>query len=152
MQVYTRETINSIIGKEVGVSDWVAVDQNMINEFANLTNDHQFIHVDPIRAKDTPFGGTIAHGFLTLSLLGSLALAVNFMMAGATMGFNYGFNKIRFLSPVKSGKRIRAKFTLKAVEERTPGQWLSTMDVVVEIEGEGRPALSAEWLTLTICS
>jgi acyl dehydratase len=152
MPGYTSETIKDIVGKEVGLSDWVTLDQTKINQFADLTNDHQFIHVDPQRAAKTPLGGTIAHGFLTLSMLGDLVRAADFAMAKATWGMNYGFNKIRFLTPVKSGSRIRARFTLKAMEERSPGQWMGTVDVVIEIEGESRPALVAEWLTLTYVS
>jgi acyl dehydratase len=148
----TRETIRDLVGREVGLSDWVTLDQSRIDRFADLTNDHQFIHVDPERARRTPLGGTIAHGFLTLSMLGDLVRVADFTMAGATWGMNYGFNRIRFLSPVRSGSRIRGRFTLKAMEERSPGQWMDTLDVVVEIEGESRPALVAEWLTLTYVS
>jgi acyl dehydratase len=148
----TCETIRDLVGREVGLSDWVTLDQSRIDRFADLTNDHQFIHVDPERARRTPLGGTIAHGFLTLSMLGDLVRVADFTMAGATWGMNYGFNRIRFLSPVRSGSRIRGRFTLKAMEERSPGQWMDTLDVVVEIEGESRPALVAEWLTLTYVS
>jgi acyl dehydratase len=149
MKFYTRETIKDIIGTEVGLSDWQTVTQEMVNEFAVLTNDHQFIHVDPERAKATPFGGTIAHGFLTLSLLGGMAYVAQYTMQGATMGMNYGFDKIRFLNPVKTGSRIRARFVLKAMDERAPGQWMSRLEATVEIEGSDKPALVAEWLTLT---
>lgn len=152
MPNYTAETIKDVIGKEVGLSDWVAVTQGMIDQFADITNDHQFIHVDVERAKNTPFGGTIAHGFLSLSMLGGLVSAADFGMAGATMGFNYGLNKIRFLSPVKAGSEIRARFKLLSMEERSPGQWMATVEVIVEINGEDKPALIAEWLTLTIVS
>jgi acyl dehydratase len=152
MPGYTRETIGELIGKEVGLSDWVLLDQARIDQFAALTNDHQFIHVDPERARRTPLGGTIAHGFLTLSMLGDLVRAADFAMAGATWGMNYGFDRIRFLTPVKSGSRIRGRFTLKAMDERSPGQWMGRLEVVVEIEGESRPALVAEWLTLTYVS
>jgi acyl dehydratase len=150
MPGYTSETIKERVGKEVGLSDWVEVPQTMVDQFADLTGDHQFIHVDPERARTTPLGGTIAHGFLTLSLLGKLVSAADFGMAGATMGFNYGFNKIRFLTPVKTGSRIRARFVLKGMDERSPGQWMATVEATVEIEGSDKPALSAEWLTLTI--
>lgn len=150
MPGYTRDTIKDLVGKEVGLSDWIDVPQEMVNQFADLTGDHQFIHVDPERAKATPLGGTIVHGFLTLSLLGNMVSAADFGMAGATMGFNYGFNKIRFLTPVKTGSRIRTRFVLKAMEERSPGQWMATVVATVEIEGSEKPALTAEWLTLTI--
>ncbi len=150
MPGYTRETIKAVIGTEVGLSKWITIDQSMIDRFADLTDDHQFIHVDVERAGKTPMGGTIAHGFLTLSMLGGLATVADIGMAGATMGFNYGFNKIRFITPVRSGSRVRARFTLIAMEERSPGQWMATMGVSVEIEGQDKPALTAEWLTLTI--
>ncbi|MEY2756640.1 MAG: hypothetical protein RIR33_418 [Pseudomonadota bacterium] len=152
MQLYTRDTIGTIIGKEVGLSDWVTVTQDMINTFADLTNDHQFIHVDPERAAKTPMGGTIAHGFLTLSMLGGFVYAARYGMANTTMGFNYGLNKVRFISPVRTGSRVRGRFTLKSMEERSPSQWMATAEVVVEIEGESKPALTAEWLTLAIVS
>lgn len=150
MPGYTRETIKAVIGTEVGLSKWITIDQSMIDRFADLTDDHQFIHVDAERASKTPMGGTIAHGFLTLSMLGGLATVADIGMANATMGFNYGFNKIRFITPVRSGSRVRARFTLIAMEERSPGQWMATMGVSVEIEGQDKPALTAEWLTLTI--
>ncbi len=148
MKVYTRETVKELVGQELGVSDWVEVPQEMVNEFADLTNDHQFIHVDPERAAQTPLGGTIAHGFLTLSLLGGMVEVAQILIKGATMGFNYGFEKLRFLSPVRTGSRIRGRFVLDSVDERKPGQFLLTMVVTVEIEGSDRPALSAQWLTL----
>lgn len=150
MPGYTRETIKAVIGTEVGLSKWITIDQSMIDRFADLTDDHQFIHVDAERASKTPMGGTIAHGFLTLSMLGGLATVADIGMANATMGFNYGFNKVRFITPVRSGSRVRARFTLIAMEERSPGQWMATMGVSVEIEGQDKPALTAEWLTLTI--
>ncbi|MEM8986659.1 MAG: MaoC family dehydratase [Pseudomonadota bacterium] len=150
MPGYTRETIKDIIGTEVGVSDWVPVTQDMINQFADLTNDHQYIHVNPELAKKTPFGTTIAHGFLTLSMVGGLAYVADIGMAGVTMGFNYGFNKVRFLAPVKNGSRIRGRFFLKSMEEREPNQWLSTLEITIEIEDEDKPALIAEWLGLSI--
>lgn len=152
MPGYTRETIKAVIGTEVGLSKWITIDQSMIDRFADLTDDHQFIHVDAERAAKTPMGGTIAHGFLTLSMLGGLATVADIGMAGATMGFNYGFNKIRFISPVRSGSRVRARFMLIDMEERSPNQWMATMGVSVEIEGQDKPALTAEWLTLTITS
>jgi len=145
---HTPEEIKAKIGTEIGVSDWLEVTQPMIDQFADVTGDHQFIHVDPEAAKKTPFGGTIAHGFLTLSLLAQLGKAADFAMKDVVMGVNYGFDKIRLIAPVKSGKRIRARFRLKDMAERAPGQWLSILDVTVEIEGEDKPALIAEWLTM----
>ena len=136
-------------GSELGVSDWLTVDQAKIDAFANCTGDHQFIHVNPELAKQTPFGTTIAHGFLTLSLLPVLAYGVLPAIDGAKMGVNYGMNKLRFMAPVKSGKRIRARFKLIDVTERAPGVLQSTTEVTAEIEGEDKPALIAEWVSLT---
>jgi acyl dehydratase len=133
------------VGELIGTSDWILVDQSRINAFADCTEDHQFIHVNPDMAKATPFGGTIAHGFLTLSLLVPLMdSAVEKPMV--KMSVNYGFNKVRFLSPVKSGKRVRGQFKLLEMAEKRPGQWQQTVEVTVEIEGEDKPALLAEWI------
>jgi acyl dehydratase len=121
----------------------------MIDRFAEATGDHQFIHVDPERAAQTPFGGTIAHGFLSLSLMPMLAAKTDTpRIQGVKMGVNYGGNKVRFLAPVRAGSRVRGRFTLDSVEEKAPGQWLMRHTVTVEIEGEGKPALAAEWLGL----
>lgn len=144
----TKETIKAKIGKEVGVSDWVTIDQDMINRFAELTGDHQFIHVNPELAAQTPFGGTIAHGFLVLSLIAKFGQSADFVMEGVTMGVNYGFDKVRLVAPVRTGKRVRARFVLKDMVERASGQWLSTLGVTVEIEGEAKPAIIADWLGL----
>jgi len=138
----------ALIGTEVGVSDWVLVDQAKIDAFAEVTGDHQFIHVDPVAAAKTPFGTTIAHGYLTLSLCSVFAYGAMPGIAGAKMGVNYGLNKVRFMAPVKSGKRVRGRFTLTAVDTRPDGGYQSTVAVTVEIEGETKPALIAEWLTL----
>ena len=143
---HTPDELKARIGQEIGLSDWVEVTQDMINRFADLTDDHQFIHVDPVLAANTPFGGTIAHGFLVLSLLAKLGKAAEFVLQGVQMGVNYGFDKVRLMAPVKSGKRIRGRFVLKDLTERAPGQWLSTLAVTVEIEGEAKPAIVAEWL------
>lgn len=148
MIMNTKETIKAKIGKEVGVSDWVTIDQDMINRFAELTGDHQFIHVNPELAAQTPFGGTIAHGFLVLSLIAKFGQSADFVMEGVTMGVNYGFDKVRLVAPVRTGKRVRARFVLKDMVERAPGQWLSTLGVTVEIEGEAKPAIIADWLGL----
>lgn len=142
------EAIQALVGEEIGVSDWVQVTQAMIDSFADVTGDHQFIHVDPEQARRTPFGTTIAHGFLTLSLLPSFGYQVMPVLEGAKMGVNYGLNRLRFLAPVKSGARVRGRFKLAAMEEHRPGQWLSTYEVGIEIEGENKPALIAEWLGL----
>lgn len=148
MIMNTKETIKAKIGKEVGVSDWVTIDQDMINRFADLTGDHQFIHVNPELAAQTPFGGTIAHGFLVLSLIAKFGQSADFVMEGVTMGVNYGFDKVRLVAPVRTGKRVRARFVLKDMVERASGQWLSTLGVTVEIEGEAKPAIIADWLGL----
>lgn len=148
MRQQTPAELKLRIGTEIGVSDWAAITQDMINRFADLTDDHQFIHVDPEAAAKTPFGGTIAHGFLVLSMLPTLSKAAEFALQGAVMGVNYGFDKVRFMAPVHSGKRIRARFTLKNLVERTPGQWLFTLGVTVEVENEGKPAVAADWLCM----
>jgi acyl dehydratase len=147
---HTRDSIQSKIGQELGVSDWVEIDQARIDAFAKVTEDHQFIHVDPEAAKHTPFGGTIAHGFLVVSLLSRMAAGQDFLMDGAMMVVNYGFEKVRMVAPVRSGKRIRGRFVLKDAVERSPKQWLITLGVTVEIEGEDKPALAAEWLSLQV--
>jgi acyl dehydratase len=148
MPVIPVEKIKDYVGKETGVSDWLLVDQVMINKFADVTGDHQFIHVNPDMAKQTPFGTTIAHGFLTLSLLSQLAAQNVLRLEGVKMGVNYGFEKVRFITPVKSGKRIRGRFTLLSADSKIPGQWSFKLGVRVEIEGEDKPALAAEWLTM----
>jgi len=136
------------IGREFGVSGWHVIDQAMINAFADLTGDHQFIHVDPIAAAETPLGGTVAHGFLTLSLLSRLAEEVIPRLEGAVISLNYGFDKVRFLTPVRSGSRVRGRFGLREVRDRNPGEILLVFDAVVEIEGQDKPAVAAEWLGL----
>jgi acyl dehydratase len=139
------------IGKEIGVSQWHVVSQDMIDRFADVTHDHQFIHVDPVRAKkETPFGGTIAHGFLTLSLLSLVGGEVMPAIQGRAMGINYGFDKIRFISPVKAGGKIRGRFKLKEVNERAAKEVMFRYEVAVEIEGAEKPALVAEWLTMAV--
>ncbi len=143
----TREEMAARIGQEVGVSRWFEVTQAMVDAFADVTEDHQFIHTDPERAKATPFGGTIAHGFLTLSLLSAMVYDAVPAIEGVTMGVNYGFDRVRFISPVKVGSRVRARFVLTAFDQRAPGEVQSTLDVTVEIEGEAKPALSATWLS-----
>jgi len=136
------------IGTET-VSDWIEVSQEMIDKFADATGDHQFIHVNPEMAKLTPFGGTIAHGFLTLSLMPALAAKVADapQIQGVKMAVNYGGNKVRFLQPVRSGKRVRGRFKLIEFTEKRPGQWQQTNEFTVEIEGEEKPAMIAEWIS-----
>ena len=140
----TIEELQAKIGEELGKSEWVEIDQAKINMFADTTDDHQFIHVDEDKAKMV-FGSTIAHGFLTLSLLVPMAASLGAMPA-AKMAINAGFNKVRFLSPVRSGKKVRGVFTLAELTEKKPGQWQQVLDVTVEIEGEEKPALIAEWI------
>lgn len=143
------DALRAMRGSELGVSDWLTVDQTRIDAFADVTEDHQFVHVDPERARaETPFGGTIAHGLLTLSLIVRLCLDAVPEIEGRRMMLNYGFDKIRFPAPVPSGSRIRARTVLADVEERKPGQILVQLDVTIEIEGEERPAVVAEWLSL----
>lgn len=150
MPLATLEEIHSRIGEEVGVSSWTIVDQQRITAFADATEDQQFIHVDPDAAAETPFGGTIAHGFLTLSLLSRMAADAILIPDTAKMVVNYGFDRVRFLAPVRSGGRIRGRFALDGVEEKAPGQILLRHIVTVEIEGEDKPALAAVWLTLLL--
>ena len=146
MPVANFEEIKSRIGTEIGVSDWILVDQKAIDIFADVTGDHQFIHVDPAAAAQTPFGGTVAHGFLTLSLLSQMAAGVMMIPPTIKMAVNYGFEKVRFIAPVRSGKRVRGRFTLVSLEEKRPGQWQFLHHVTVEIEGEEKPALTADWI------
>jgi len=146
----TLDQYRSLVGEVMGVSDWITVDQAMIDEFAHTTGDDQFIHVDPVRAAETPFGGTIAHGFLTLSLVSAMSFSAVPAIRGARMGVNYGLNSVRFLTPVPSGSRVRGRFTLKQCVERQPGQWQTTLEVSVEIEGAQKPALVAEWLNMAV--
>lgn len=142
------EELMDMAGQELGVSEWVTVDQEMIDKFADATGDHQFIHVDPERAKLTPFGTTIAHGFLTLSLMPLLMQKTDAPRPeGVKMGVNYGCNKVRFIAPVKSGKRVRGRFKLLELIEKNPGQYQQMMEFSVEIEGEDKPALVAEWIS-----
>jgi acyl dehydratase len=148
MPTASLHEIRACVGSEVGVSSWLTIDQARIDAFAEATDDRQFIHIDPAAAARTPFGGTIAHGFLTLSLLSRMAADVMLIPDGVKMAVNYGLDRMRFLAPVRSGKRVRGRFTLDSVEEKGPGQWLFRHTVTVEIEGEDKPALSAAWLGL----
>ena len=139
----------AMVGKEVGVSSWHLLDQPRINAFADVIEDHQFIHIDPERAKrETPFGSTVAHGFLTMSLLSIMSYEVMPVIEGTTMGVNYGFDKLRFISPVKAGSRVRGRFVLAEAKLRKDKELQSRTNVTVEIEGEDKPALAADWLGL----
>jgi acyl dehydratase len=145
----TPQELATKVGETIGTSEWLEVSQDRINQFAEATGDFQFIHLDAEKAKLTPFGGTIAHGFLTLSLIPVLST----MMAdapridGIKMAVNYGGNKTRFLAPVRSGKRIRQVNKLLELAEKRPGQWQQTNEITIEIEGEDKPALICEWIT-----
>ena len=148
MPIATLDAIRARVGEEVGVSDWLSVGQERIEQFADATDDHQFIHVDAEAAARTPFGGTIAHGFLSLSLLSRMAADAMLIPDTTKMAVNYGLDRVRFLAPVRSGKRVRGRFVLDSVEEKAPGQVLMRHTVTVEIEGEDKPALTAQWLGL----
>ena len=139
----------AMVGQNLGASQWHLVDQARIDAFAEATEDHQFIHVDPEQARKTPFGTTIAHGFLTTSLLSVFAYEVLPKLSDVAMGVNYGFDKLRFVSPVRSGARVRGHFTLSDARLRAPKELITRVAVSVEIEGEEKPALVADWLAMT---
>jgi acyl dehydratase len=149
----TRTTIAELaarVGEELGVSGWTRIDQARIDAFAEVTEDRQFIHIDPVRAAQTPFGGTVAHGFLTLSLLSKMAYEVLPEVEGLFASVNYGFDKVRFLAPVRAGRSVRARFTLAEATQKEPGRWLIRYEATVEIEGEAKPALVADWLGMNL--
>lgn len=149
--VISPDQLDHFVGKEVGTSGWFEVDQDRINQFADATDDHQYIHVDPKRAAQTPFGTTIAHGFLNLSLLAPLsAREGKIKLENAVMNINYGLDKVRFINPVKVGKRIRTHMKLLNYEEKKPKHFLLKYNAVIEIEHEDKPALIAEWLVMTV--
>ena len=148
MPIASLDNIRAKVGQPIGTSDWIQVTQDRIGEFADATEDQQFIHVDPVLAAQTPFGGTIAHGFLSLSLLSRMAADVMQMPDTTKMAVNYGLDRVRFIAPVRAGKRVRGHFTLAAADDKAPGQLLLRHNVTVEIEGEPKPALTAEWLGL----
>lgn len=144
--------LQGLIGREVGVSRWFEVNQARIDAFADCTEDWQFIHVDPDKAAATPFGGTIAHGFLTLSLASAMSYDAVAPLEGVAMGVNYGFDKLRFLAPVPAGSRVRGRFKLLSAEDKGGGRWLLKHELTVEIEGGDKPALIAEWLGMQMVS
>ena len=148
MPIASLDEIRAKVGLPVGVSDWIVVGQGRISQFADATDDHQFIHVDPVAAATAGFGGTIAHGFLTLSLLSRMAADAMLIPDTSRMAVNYGLDRVRFLAPVNSGARVRGHFTLESAEEKAPGQLLLKHQVTVEIEGQEKPALTAQWLGL----
>ena len=150
MKLVEPASLPDYVGQELGASEWFQIDQARINAFADATLDHQFIHVNPEQAKATPFGTTIAHGYLTVSLLPHLQTSMSELIVpkGLKMGMNYGFDKLRFMAPVKVDKRIRARAKLLDATEKKPGQWLLKFEYTVDIEGEEKPALVAEWLLM----
>jgi len=151
MKTLNKSVLNNYIDQKMGESDWLKIDQSMINEFANVTKDHQFIHVDPDRAKDSPFKGTIAHGFLSLSMLSHFAEnGFGFAIEGYPVALNYGFDKIRFVTPVKVDSKIRGRSTLRSVSEKIEGQILVKQRAVIDIKDAPKPALIADWLTMYV--
>ena len=147
----TPQELQAKVGQNIGTSDWFEVTQERINKFAEATGDFQFIHIDEEKAKLTPFGGTIAHGFLTLSLIPVLgAMTEGARVTDVKMGVNYGGNKTRFISPVRAGKRVRAHVKLLDLVEKRPGQWQQTNEYTIEIEGEDKPALIAQWIRVAM--
>src|SRR5688500_13489059 len=144
MPIASLDEIRSRIGSEVGVSGWLTIDQARIDAFAEATEDRQFIHVDPEAAANTPFGATVAHGFLSLSMLSRMAVEAMLIPDNVKMAVNYGFDRVRFIAPVKSGQRIRGHFVLDSIDEKAPGQLLLRHTVTVEIEGVDKPALTAQ--------
>ena len=150
VKVVPKAEIANAVGTRYEPSEWIDMTQDRINTFADCTEDHQFIHLDQEKAAQTPFGGTIAHGFLTLSMLVKMCEDSGVMPENILMGINYGFNKVRFLAPVRAGKRVRAHVELLDVEEKEGGRFLVTQGISVEIEGEETPALVAEWLSMVV--
>lgn len=148
MEAVARDNLHSIVNAEPRITDWFKVKQSQIDQFADCTLDHQFIHIDPDAAQKTQFGSTIAHGFLSLSMLSYFAESFGNLIEGAYMGVNYGFDKIRFISPVKVNSRIRGCAKLLEVTEKKPGQFMFKTEVVIEIEGSDTPALTAQWITM----
>ncbi|MBS0406952.1 MAG: MaoC family dehydratase [Proteobacteria bacterium] len=148
---YSLRTVSDFVGKELGVSNWVQVEQPRIDQFAECTGDHQWIHVDPRRASaESPYGGTIAHGFLTLSMVATMAMEVGIMPPDARAGLNYGMDKLRFMAPVKAGARVRCRIELVSAEDKGGGNTLIKTRNTLEIEGQNKPALVAEMLTMLI--
>jgi|TARA_R110001583_G_scaffold5255_3_gene28686 acyl dehydratase len=143
-----KQAVQDYVGFEPAPTEWLSISQERINQFADCTMDQQFIHVDPVRAKETPFGTTIAHGFLSLSLLSYFSEQYSVIIKGFYMGINSGFDKVRFLAPVKVNSRIRAKAKILSIEETKPGSFRVNTQVTLEIEGEEKPALIAEWISI----
>jgi len=150
VKVVPKEEMANAVGTQFEPGPWIEVSQDRINAFADTTEDHQFIHIDEEKAAQTPFGGTIAHGLLTLSLLPKLVEQGGVYPENLVMGINYGFDKVRFLAPVRAGKRVRANVTIASVDQKDDNRFLVKLSVSVEIEGEPTPALVAEWLNMFI--
>jgi len=150
VKIVPKDEMVNAVGTKFEPSDWIEIGQERINTFADCTEDHQFIHVDEEAAKSTPFGGTIAHGFLTLSLLSKMIEGNGIIPENTVMGLNYGFDKVRFLAPVRSGKRVRCHSEVASVDRKDDNRFLVMQRVSVEIEGEETPALVAEWLSMVI--
>ena len=150
LEVVAKEKLADYVGKELGAGDWFTVTQDQVNTFADATLDHQFIHIDEEKAKETPFGGTIAHGFLTLSMLVHLTENCSIVPENIVMGVNYGFDKVRFINPVRVGSEVRAKVTIADVTHKDGGQILIKQAISVEIKGQDKPALIGEWLLMYV--
>jgi len=151
MTGYNMATIENFVGRELGVSEWVVVDQARIDAFAHCTGDTQWIHMNEERAKrEGPFGGTIAHGYLTLSLLATLAIEVGLIPADASAALNYGLDKVRFMTPVRSGSRVRSRVVLTGVERKGGGRIVVKADNELQVEGEDKPALIAQTLAMIV--
>jgi acyl dehydratase len=149
-QIVPKEEFTNHIGKKMEPGEWFMLDQQRINEFAECTEDRQFIHIDEEKAAETPFGGTIAHGFLTLSMLSHIATQNGVTPENVVMGINYGFDKVRFLAPVRAGKRVRAHVEILDITPKDGNRFLIKQGITVEIEGEETPALVAEWLSMVV--
>ncbi|MCB1698001.1 MAG: MaoC family dehydratase [Halioglobus sp.] len=150
IKIVPKDEMVNAVGTKYEPGEWIVVSQDRINTFADCTEDHQFIHLDQEKAARTPFGGTIAHGFLTLSLLSKLVEGNGIAPENVVMGINYGFDKVRFLKPVRAGKRIRAHVTIADVDRKDDNRFLIKQSISVEIEGEETPALIAEWLAMVV--
>jgi acyl dehydratase len=147
-ELVSAEKLKKMVGQENGVSNWVLIDQDRINRFADATDDHQWIHVDIEKAKKGPFGGPIGHGFLTLSLIPIFSKSAKYLPEGMKMGVNYGLNKVRFINPVPVGSEVRSRMVISAVEEKGPGRILMTTTHTIEIKGQDKPACIAEALSM----
>lgn len=152
VKIVAKDEMVNQVGTVYPPGEWILISQDRINTFADCTEDHQFIHVDAEKAAQTPFGGTVAHGFLTLSLLAKMVEGNGIIPENIVMGLNYGFDKVRFLAPVRSGKRVRAHVTVAAVDRKDDNRFLIKQAISVEIEGEETPALVAEWLAMMVAA